>query len=137
MKVRLNAVAGGSRSNGAPGLFQASVLSSDLTDRQNFAFRAIVIPSDPGVLVLWPPVPDADANTFMDHHLVANLPRAHKGYPEMPGNVKRLGRLQSKPYILELLAFELAHKVRSCDYTTGLHPVTLLTAPQIVRKTIL
>ena len=90
-----------------PGLFQASVLSSDLTDRQNFAFRAIVIPSDPRVLVLWPPVPDANANPVMNHYLVANLPRdtAWRGIPRDAGECQKMskgrGHLQSNPYILD------------------------------------
>jgi hypothetical protein len=107
-----------------PGLFQASVLSSDLTDRQNFAFRAIVIPSDPGVLVLWPPVPDANANPVMNHYLVANLPRdtAWQGIPRDAGGCQKAGTP----------AFDLAHlahKTRSCDYITSLHPVTLARLP--------
>ena len=90
-----------------PGLFQASVLSSDLTDRQDFAFRAIVIPSDPRVLVLWPPVPDANANPVMNHYLVANLPRdtAWRGIPRDAGECQKMskgrGHLQSNPYILD------------------------------------
>lgn len=54
------------------GLVDKSILSTDLTDGQDFALRTI-IPSDSGILVLRPPIPDASATSLVDHHLIPNL----------------------------------------------------------------
>ena len=64
--------------SGMSRLFEVSVVSSDLADGQNVTLRAI-LPSDSGILVLWPAIPNASAAAFIHGDLITHFEGGTRG----------------------------------------------------------